>query len=128
MASYSHYDYDQLILAPISLEDQLLPGTLEYAIHYIVEDRLDMRAFDRRYSNDETGRKAIHPKILIKIVLFGYSMGMLSSRTLEQACRKNTIFMALACGKTPDHSTIAAFVSSIDLEIEDLFTKILMIC
>lgn len=128
MASYSHYDYDQLILAPISLEDQLLPGTLEYAIHYIVEDRLDLRAFDRRYSNDETGRKAIHPKILIKIVLFGYSMGMLSSRTLEQACRKNTIFMALACGKTPDHSTIAAFVSSIDMEIEDLFTKILMIC
>ena len=59
MASYKHYDYDQLIFAPISLEDQLAPGTLEYAIHYIVEERLDMSIFDSHYSHDETGRKAI---------------------------------------------------------------------
>ena len=57
MASYKHYDYEQLIMAPISLEEQLIPGTLEYAIHYIVEDRLDMRIFDARYNNDDTGRK-----------------------------------------------------------------------
>lgn len=128
MARYKHDDYDQLIFAPISLEEQLVPGTLEYAIHYIVEERLDMRVFDARYLNDDTGRKAINPKLLIKIVLFGYSLGMISSRALERACCKNTTFMALACGRTPDHSTIAAFVSSIDLEIEDLFTKILLIC
>lgn len=128
MASYKHYDYEQLIMAPISLEEQLIPGTLEYAIHYIVEDRLDMRIFDARYNNDDTGRKAINPKLLIKIILFGYSMGMISSRSLEKACQKHTTFMALACGRTPDHSTIAAFVSSIDLEIEELFTKILLIC
>ncbi len=128
MASYSHYDYDQLIFAPISLEDQLAPGTLEYAIHFIVEERLDMSIFNSRYSNDETGRKAINPKLLIKIVLFGYSRGMISSRSLELACQKITTFMALACGRTPDHSTIAAFVSSIDTEIEDLFTEVLMIC
>ena len=128
MASYKHYDYEQLIMAPISLEEQLIPGTLEYAIHYIVEERLDMSIFDARYSNDDTGRKAINPKLLIKIILFGYSMGMISSRSLEKLCQKHTTFMALACGRTPDHSTIAAFVSSIDLEIEELFTKILLIC
>lgn len=115
-------------MAPISLEDQLIPGTLEYAIHYIVEERLDMSGFDARYNNDDTGRKAINPKLLIKIILFGYSMGMISSRSLEKACQKHTTFMAMNCGKTPDHSTIAAFVSSIDLEVEGLFTKILMIC
>jgi len=128
MASYKHYDYSQLIMAPISLEEQLIPGTLEYAIHYIVEERLDMSGFDARYNNDDTGRKAINPKLLIKIILFGYSMGMISSRSLEKACQKHTTFMALACGRTPDHSTIAAFVSSIDQEIEELFTKILLIC
>jgi transposase len=128
MANYKYYDYDQLIFAPISLEEQLMPGTLEYAIHYIIEERLDMGIFDARYCNDDTGRKAINPKLLMKIVLFGYSRGMISSRTLEWACRKNTTFMALACGRTPDHSTIAAFVSSIDVEIEDLLTKILMVC
>jgi len=128
MARYKHYDYDQLLMVPVSLEDQLIPGTLEYAIHHVVEERLDLSVFDDRYSNDETGRKAIDPKVLIKIVLFGYSRGMISSRSLERACLENITFMALSCGQKPDHSTIAAFVSSIDEEFETLFTKVLLIC
>jgi transposase len=128
MAKYKHYDYNQLTMIPVSLEEQLVPGTLEYAIHHVVEERLDLSIFDERYSNDETGRKAIAPKLLIKIILFGYSRGLISSRSLERACRENVMFMALACGQKPDHSTIAAFVSSIDKEIEFLFTKVLLIC
>jgi transposase len=128
MARYKFYNYNQLMMVPVSLEQQLIPGTLEYAIHHIVEQRLDLSLFDDRYSNDETGRKAIAPKLLIKIVLFGYSRGLISSRSLERACRENITFMALACNHQPDHSTIAAFISSIDKEIESLFTKVLMIC
>jgi transposase len=128
MARYKHYDYNQLMMVPVSLEEQLIPGTLEYAINHVVEERLDLSIFDKRYHNDETGRKAIAPKILIKIVLFGYSRGMLSSRSLERACNENITFMALACGQKPDHSTIAAFVSSLDKEIDLLFTKVLLIC
>jgi len=116
------------MMIPVSLEDQLVPGTLEYAIHHVVEERLDLSIFDDRYRNDETGRKAIAPKVLIKIVLFGYSRGMISSRSLERACCENITFMALACGEQPDHSTIAAFVSSLDDEIQPLFTKVLLIC
>ena len=97
MARYKYYDYNQLVMVPVSLEDQLMPGTLEYAINHVVEERLDLSIFDGRYRNDETGRKAIAPKILIKIVLFGYSRGMLSSRSLELACKENITFMALAC-------------------------------
>ena len=128
MAKYKHYDYNQLMMVPVSLAEQLMPGTLEYAIHNVVEERLDLSIFEERYCNDETGRKAIDPKILIKIVLFGYSRGLISSRSLERACRENITFMALACGQMPDHSTIAAFVSSLDNEIEPLFTKVLLIC
>jgi len=128
MARYKHYDYDQLKMVPVSLEDQLVPGTLEYAIHHIVEERLDLSVFDDRYRNDDTGRKAIDPRVLIKIVLFGYSRGLFSSRSLERACLENIIFMALSCGQKPDHSTIAAFVSSIDEGVETLFTKVLLIC
>ena len=128
MAKHQHYDYSQAVIAPIFLNDQLVPGTLEYAIHYIVEERLNMSIFDKRYNNDSTGRKSIDPKLLMKIVLYGYSRGMISSRSLEWACQKITTFMALACNRIPDHSTIAAFVSSINEEIEDLFTMVLMIC
>ena len=128
MARYKHYDYDQLMMVPVSLEQQLIPGSLEYAIHHVVEERLDLSIFDDRYCNDETGRKAIDPKVLIKIVLFGYSRGLISSRSLERACKENITFMALSCGQIPDHSTIAAFVSSLNKEIGPLFTKVLLIC
>jgi len=128
MARYKPYDYDQLMMVPVSLEDQLVPGTLEYAIHHVVEERLDLNVFDERYNNDETGRRAIAPKVLLKIVLFGYSRGLTSSRSLEQACNENVTFMALTCGQKPDHSTIAGFVSLIDKGVEALFTQVLLVC
>jgi hypothetical protein len=56
MAKYKNYDYSQSILIPVSLEEQLIPGTLEFAIHTLLETRVDMSIFDDRYNNDETGR------------------------------------------------------------------------
>jgi len=46
MAKYKKYDYKQMIMLPISLEDQLSPGTLEFAIHTLVETRMDLSLFD----------------------------------------------------------------------------------
>ena len=128
MAKYKRYDYDQMIMLPISLEDQLTPGTLEFAIHTLVETRMDLSLFDEKYKNDETGRLAYDPKILLKIVLFAYSRGLTGSRRIEQACRENITFMALTCGQRPDHSTIAAFVSSMKDGIMPLFRDVLMVC
>jgi transposase/IS5 family transposase len=128
MAKYKQYDYDQMIMLPISLEDQLTPGTLEFGIHTVVETCMDLSCFDEKYKNDETGRFAYDPKILLKIVLFAYSRGLTGSRRIEQACRENVVFMALACGERPDHSTICAFVSSMKDEIMPLFRDVLMVC
>jgi transposase len=105
-----------------------MPGTLEFAIHTLVEKRLDMSIFEGKYCNDETGRTAYDPKILLKVVLLAYSQGLISSRKIEQACRENVVFIALACGQQPDHSTIAAFVSSMKDEILPLFRDMLLIC
>ena len=128
MAKYKKYDYTQDLLLPINLDEQLIPGTLEFAIHILVETRMDTSIFDDRYRNDEAGRSAYDPKILLKIVLFGYSRGLISSRKLEQACLENVTFMALSCGQKPDHSTIAAFVSSMKDEILPLYCDILLVC
>jgi transposase len=128
MAKYKYYDYSQSVLIPVSLEEQLMPGTLEFAIHTLVETRLDTSVFDSRYTNDETGRLAYDPKILLKVVLFGYSRGLISSRQIERACKENVTFMALTCGEQPDHSTIAAFVSSMKEEIKPMFRDVLMVC
>ncbi len=128
MAKYKRYDYSQTMLVPVSLEEQLMPGTLEFAIHTLVETRMDMSGFAERFSNDETGRTAYDPKILLKVVLLGYSRGMISSRKLERACRENVVFMALTCGQHPDHSTIAAFVATMQEEIQPLFRDVLLVC
>jgi transposase len=128
MAKYKPYDYSQRMMIPVSLEEQLVPGTLEFAIQTLVEDRMDMVMFEDRYRNDETGRTAYDPKILLKVVLLGYARGLVSSRKMEQACRENVTFMALACGQRPDHSTIAAFVSSMREEIKPLFRDVLLVC
>src|SRR5512136_2009619 len=128
MAKYKSYDYGQRMMIPVSLEEQLVPGTLEFAIQTLVEDRMDMGVFEDRYRIDETGRLAYDPKILLKVVLLGYARGLVSSRKMEQACRENVTFMALACGQRPDHSTIAAFVSSMEGEILPLFRDVLLVC
>jgi len=129
MAKYKPYDYSQMMMIPVSLAEQLEPGTLEHTIHYVVEERLDLSGFDEEYRNDETGRRAYDPRVLLKVVLLGYSRGKLSSRKLEAACQENVIFMALCCGQTPDHSTIAEFVSGMGEErISAVFTQVLLVC
>jgi len=128
MAKYKKYDYSQSLLIPVSLEDQLMPGTLEFAIHTLVEGRMDISVFDVKYQNDETGRRAYDPKILLKIVLLAYSRGLISSRQIERACCENVTFIAMSCNQRPDHSTIATFVSSMKDQIKPLFRDILLVC
>jgi transposase len=128
MAKYKNEDYSQKLLIAASLEEQLMPGTLEFAIHTLVETRMDTSIFDDRYHNDETGRPAYNPKILLKVILFAYSRGLVHSRQIERACKENVTFMALCCMQCPDHSTIAAFVSSMKDEILPLFRDVLLVC
>jgi transposase len=128
MAKYKHYDYSQDVLIPVSLKEQLMPGTLEFAIHHLVETRMDTSIFDDRYNNDEKGRWAYDPKVLLKVILLAYSRGLIGSRKIERACKENVTFMALACGQQPDHSTIAAFVTSMADQILPLFRDVLLVC
>ena len=64
MAKYKPNNEDQMVMLPISLQDQLVPGTLEHTISELVEKHLDLSVFDARYNNDETGAAAIHPNIV----------------------------------------------------------------
>jgi hypothetical protein len=56
-------------LIPFSYADQIVPGSFEYSLNEIVEKHLDPRVFEPRYCNDETGRLAYGPKVLLKIPL-----------------------------------------------------------
>jgi transposase len=128
MARYKEYDYRQGKLIPISFDKQILPGTFEYTLNYLIDKELDLSIFDARYTNDDTGAPAYDPAILLKIILYAYSRGITSSRKIEQCCRENVIFMALSADTHPHFTTIADFISTLDAEIINLFLEVLLVC
>jgi transposase len=128
MARYKEYDYSQGKFIPIHFDRQILPGTFEYSLHYLIDNEIDLSAFDARYRNDETGAPAYDPSILLKIILYAYSRGITSSRQIAQCCRENVVFMALSASTEPHFTTIADFISACGQEIIDLFLEVLMIC
>src|SRR5262249_15419752 len=105
MARYKPYDLNQSKMIPLSYADQIVEGSFEHALNEIVEEHLDLTVFEQRYANDETGRPAHDPKILLKVVLYGYYKGMISSRALAEACRRNVVFMALSADTRPHFTT-----------------------
>jgi transposase len=76
MARYKHYDYHQTKMLPVSYAQQILPGTFEYTLSYLIDEKIDLSVFESHYKNDETGAPAYDPAILLKIVLFAYSKGI----------------------------------------------------
>ena len=108
---FRFYSYDQDILLAINFRHQLQSGTFEHALHYLIEHKLDLSIFHPKYRNQDTGRKAYHPAILLKIILFAYSKGITSSREIQWCCETNILFKALSCDTVPHFTTIAAFVS-----------------
>jgi len=128
MARYKEYDYRQGKFLPISFEKQILPGTFEHTLNYLIDHELDLSVFDTRYCNDDTGAPAYDPAILLKIILYAYSRGITSSRKIEQCCKENIIFMALSCDTQPHFTTIADFIATLDKEIIALFLEVLLVC
>jgi transposase len=128
MPKYKPYNYNQDAMIVINYQEQLQPGTFEHTIHFLIEHKLDLSIFHKHYGNDECGRPAYDPAILLKIILFSYSRGITSSREIQWCCETNIIFKALSCDTVPHFTTIAAFVSSYPREIETLFEQILLVC
>lgn len=128
MARYIPHDYSQHAMVVINYEEQLQPGTFEHAIHYLIDNKVDLSGFDDYYKNDETGRRAYNPALLLKIILFAYSKGITSSREIEWCCQTNIIFKALSCDTVPHFTTIAAFISGRCDEMTQLFEHVLLVC
>ena len=128
MARYVDYNYDQMKMIPVSYEKQILPGSFEHSLSWLIDKELDLIAFDRHYCNDDNGRPAYDPRLLLKIIMLAYSRGITSSRRIEALCRENIIFMALSADLQPDHSTISDFISRSPEAISNLFSQIVLIC
>ena len=127
MARFKYTDNSQGQFIQLNLQEQLLLGSFEWTINYLINE-LDLSSFHKNYHNDERGAAAYPPKVLLKIILYCYSKGILSSRRIERACKENIMVKALAEDTEPDHDTIATFVSTNSEAVKDLFVQVLLQC
>jgi transposase len=127
MARYKYID-TQPKLIPVDLSRQLLPGTFEHALNHLLDHEIDLSHFDARFRNDATGAPAYPPALLLKVVLFAYSQGIVSSRQIERACQEHVTFIALCGDRAPHFTTIAKFVSTLGADIAPVFAAILTVC
>jgi len=128
MARYKEVEQGQGLLLPVVLSEQLVSGTFEYALNELLDNKIDLSIFDDRYNNDLTGAKAIEPRILLKIILYCYSLGIISSRKIAKMCENHIIVKALTSETEPHYTTISNFVSGMGDEIEKVFGEVLLVC
>jgi transposase len=113
---------------PVVFDEQIQPGTFEFALQHLVDVELDLTALDAKFRNDITGASAYDPRVMLKIVLLAYSRGLITSRKIEQACEHNVLFMALSGDARPSYTHIAKFVRELGPQIGALFTQVLLTC
>ena len=113
---------------PVVFEEQIQPGTFEFALQHLVDDELDLSALDAKFRNDQTGASAYDPRAMLKIVLLAYSRGLITSRKIEAACEHNIVFMAVSGDARPSYTHIAKFVRELGPDVRSLFTQVLLTC
>jgi transposase len=125
MAKYKEYNQHQVMLLPPSLEEKI---EVKHMARYISRavDALDIKEIDQEFS--ELGCRAYHPKMLLKILLYGYSVGIRSSRKIQKGIREDLVFMWLAGMQEPDFRTISDFRKGKIKNIKKLFLQILDTC
>lgn len=128
MPRFKENNRKQSIMIPLFLENQLIPGTIEHSIDYLVDNTLDLRPLISDYNNEANGAPAYPPGPLLKVLFLAFIRGIYSSRKIERVCRENMIFMALSSDLKPDHATIARFINRLSTHIEELFQNILLYC
>ena len=128
MAHYKNTEKEQGLFITVNLTEQIIPGTYEYTLTRLIDNKLDLSIFDHKYNNDHTGATAIEPRILLKIILYCYSIGIISSRKISKMCKENMVVKALAEDVEPHYTTISNFVSGMNNEIEEIFSQVIMVC
>jgi len=127
MPRFKTPDYG-LKMIPVDFDRQVIPGSFEHALCHLVDHEIDLAGLEARYRNDSTGAPAFAPNVLLKIVLLGYSRGLVSSRAIAAACRDNVLFMAVSGDSAPHFTTIAGFVAELGDEAARIFARVRMIC
>ena len=125
--TYLPYEPDQQLLLPAALQEWLPDDHLAYFISDVV-DQLDMSEVTARYERERRGGPPYHPRMMVKVLLYGYCVGVASSRRIAQRLHEDIAFRVLAANNTPDFRTISDFRKDNVDALSGLFVQVLALC
>lgn len=122
---FKDYNPNQSFLLPPSLEELIEENHPVRTVSEVIE-RLNLEGLIKNYKGG--GTSSHHPRMLLKVLVYGYLCNIFSSRKLEEATRQNVHFMWLAAMSKPDHNTINRFRSErLNNEIKEIFTQVVVL-
>jgi transposase len=124
--TFRPYDLSQLLLLPPDLRQWLRPDHLALYVSDIVE-QLDLSAILNAYEEGR-GQPPYHPQMMVKLLIYGYCVGKMSSRKLEAATYDDVAFRVLSGNQQPDHASIAEFRKRHLAALAQLFVQVLQLC
>jgi transposase len=107
-ATFKPYNPDQLSLLPPSLDELIADNHVVRVVRDVI-DSINIDSIKKKYKGG--GASSFHPKMMLKVIVYGYLSNIFSSRKIEQAVTSNIHFMWLAGMQRPDHNTINRFRS-----------------
>jgi transposase len=125
--SFRPYDPNQVLLLPPSLEEWLPERHLARFVSELVEEALDLSAI-RAADPEERGSPPYDPRLMVKLLIYGYCTGQRSSRGIEKRCWDDVGFRYLAAGAAPDYRSIARFRRRHLEALAGLFLQALQLC
>ena len=124
---FREYSPDQSLLLPPDLKDWLPEDHLVYFLRDVV-DSLDLSPIYCKYDARKGGQPAYHPAMMVTLLLYGYCVGIPSSRKIERQTYDSVAFRVLTAGDHPDHDTISTFRQTHLKELAGLFVQVLCLC
>lgn len=127
MRKFREYNMDQMLLLQPDLREWLPEDHLVYFISDITEG-LDLREIYDAYEGSEGGQPPYHPLMMVRVLLYAYSIGVPGSRRIEKKLYEDVGFRVLGAGNYPDHDTIAEFRRRHIEALSRLFVQVLKLC
>ncbi len=125
MAKFKIYDVGDSYSLVLDIGSHLPEGHLSKQIEKVVSE-LDLRSIEENYK--DIGQNALHPKLMLSVIFYGYAVGIRSGRKLAKACEENIPFIYLSKGYFPKKSAINDFRKDNYLQFSNLFLQVLKRC
>jgi len=122
--TYRPYLPEQDLLLPPSLREWLPEGHLAYFVSDLI-DAMDLGEIEAYYEREDRGYPPYHPRMMVKVVVYGYCVGVFSSRRLQKRLQEDIGFKLLAAGNEPDFRTLSDFRKLHRKVLQGLFEQVL---